>query len=295
MKKSEPKGIIFLLIAAIVWGGAFAVQCIAAEKITPLFFNASRFLIGAVSLIPLILIFEKGANDKKMLKHTVIIGVIEGFLLCSASYIQQVGIGLTDSAGKAGFITGLYMIFVPFIGLFFGHKTALNSWLGALLGIGGLFFICMNGSGMTVTKGDALLISCAVIFALHIVIIDRFGGKMYSLRFSAIQFLTSAIISFIGALFTEDIGIEPIKASIIPILYCGIFSVGIGYTFQTLGQKYSEPTSAAILLSTESVFSAVFGAIILHERMEPLAYIGCLLIFAGIVISQLNFKKKKSL
>ena len=293
MKKNTPKGLIFLVSAAVIWGGAFVAQRVGSDKITPLFFNASRFIVGAIALIPLILLFEKKANDKKMLRRTLWVGVIAGVLLFSASYLQQLGVQLTDSAGKSGFITGLYMILVPIINIIFGHKTAFNTWLGAILGVSGLFLICMNGIKLSFTLGDLVLIGCAIIFALHIIVVDRFGDGIYSLRFSMIQIAVSSLLSFILALFFEPVGIQPIKDAIIPILYCGLLSTGLGYTFQILGQKYSEPTSAAIILSTESVFSAVFGALIIHERMAPLAYLGCALIFAGIILSQLNFKNKK--
>ena len=294
MKKSTPKGILFLICAAVVWGGAFVVQCLAAEQITPFFFNASRFFVGAVSMIPVVLIFEKGAHDKKKLKNTVLVGIVAGVILALASYLQQVGVGLTDSAGKSGFITGLYMILVPIIGIFFGRKSDIFTWLGAVLGVAGLFFVCLTDSRATVTWGDLVLIAGAFLFAAHIIVIDKFGGEIYSLRFSAVQILTSAVVSMIGALIFESVEPSALVKSVIPVLYCGIFSVGIGYTFQTLGQKYSEPTSAAILLSTESVFSAVFGVIFLkeNESMGPFTYIGFALIFGGIVVSQFRRKKK---
>ena len=293
MKKNTPKGLLFLISAAVIWGGAFVAQRVGADRITPLFFNASRFLVGAVALIPLILIFERRADDRKMRLRSLWVGIIGGLLLFSASYLQQLGVELTDSAGKSGFITGLYMILVPVIRMFFGKKTAVNTWIGALLGVGGLFLICMNGMTLSFTLGDLVLIGCAIIFALHIILIDRFGDGIYSLRFSFVQIAATSLFSFILALFFEPIGFEPIKAAIVPILYCGLLSTGLGYTFQTLGQKHSEPTTAAILLSTESVFSCIFGVIILHERMAPIAYVGCALIFAGIILSQLNFKEKK--
>lgn len=295
MKKNSAKGILFLISAAVVWGGAFVVQCLVSETISPMFFNATRFLVGAVALIPVALLFEKNANDKKKLKQTFIVGVIAGALLCAASCLQQIGINYEDSAGKSGFITGLYMILVPIIRIFFGKKSKLHTWIAALLGVCGLFLICMSGSKLTFTAGDLFLVLCAVVFAFHIIVIDRFGQNMYSIRFSLIQFAASSLFSFIGALMFEPVGIKPIIASIIPILYCGIFSTGIGYTCQTLGQKFTEPTSSAIILSTESVFSAIFGAIFLGERMSPPSYIGCVLIFAGIIVSQLDgvFAKRK--
>ena len=291
MKKNTPKGLLFLVTAAVIWGAAFVAQRVGADKITPFFFNASRFIVGAVSLIPLIFIFERGATDRKMMKTTAVTGVIAGLILFTASYLQQLGVGLTDSAGKSGFITGLYMIIVPIIGIFIGKKTAVNTWIGAILGVGGLFLICMSGTKLTFTPGDLVLIGCAVMFAVHILVIDHFGDRMYSLRFSMIQFATAGVVSLIFAFIFEPVGLKPIRDAIIPILYCGIFSTGVGYTCQTLGQKFSEPTSASIILSTESVFSAVFGAIILSERMLPTAYVGCVLIFAGIIITQLDFKK----
>ena len=291
MSKNAPKGLFFLIGAAVVWGIAFVVQCVAASTITPLLFNSTRFLVGAFAMLPVIFFFEKKADDRKKLRQTVITGIIAGAVLASASFLQQLGINYTDSAGKAGFITGLYMVLVPFINIFFGKKTVLNSWIGALFGVSGLFFICMSESKLTFTTGDAVLVAGAFLFAMHIVVIDRHSGGIYPIRFSAVQFIVCSLISFVGALIFEPVEFGPIKDSLLPILYCGIFSTGVGYTFQTLGQKYSEPTSAAILLSTESVFSAVFGAIFLHEVMEPISYFGCVLVFAGIIVAQLPSKK----
>ncbi len=292
-KQNSVKGIVFCLTAAVVWGFAFAAQALGADYLGPFTFNGARFLLGVIALIPVILIFEKNEHDPKKMKTTVIAGICAGSALFVASWLQQLGIQLTDSAGKAGFITGLYMIIVPIIGLFLGRKTELQSWIGAVLGVAGLFFICFDvSSGLTFTAGDILLVGCAVVFALHILIIDRFGDNIYSLRFSMIQFAAAAVLNTVMALIFEEIVLSNIVLAGIPILYCGIMSTGVAYTCQTLGQKYSEPTAASILLSTESVFSAIGGALILHERMQPLAYLGCALIFAGIVLSQVKFKKK---
>lgn len=291
MKKNTVKGLIFLFLAAIVWGLAFVAQRVGADSISPMYFNGVRFFIGGLSLIPVILLFEKGADDKGKKKTTLWAGILAGIVLAVASFLQQVGVELTDSAGKSGFITGLYMILVPIIGLFFGAKSKAKTWIGAILGILGLFMICMNGTKMTFTAGDLFLIADAVMFAFHIIIIDHFGDRVYSLRFSMVQFFTTAVISMGGALIFEEVTFEPLVLAIIPILYCGIMSVGVGYTFQVLGQKYSEPTSAAIILSTEAVWSAIFGAIILSERMGVIAYIGCALIFAGIIVTQLKTKE----
>lgn len=291
-KSSNTKGIIFLVTAAVVWGFAFVAQRLGADNVPAFFFNFARFFIGTVSLIPVILIFERNAKDKAILKNTVKAGIIAGVLLAFASYLQQLGIATTDSAGKSGFITGLYMIIIPVLGIIMRRKTSLQVWFGALFGLGGLFLVCMSGGKLTFTHGDVLLIISAFIFALHIIVIDLFGQEIYSLRFAMVQFAVCTVINFAGALLTEDIHISQLGAAAIPILYCGFMSVGVAYTCQILGQKYSEPTSSAIILSTESVFSAIGGAIILHERMSPPAYIGCALILCGIIVSRVPARQK---
>ncbi len=290
-KKTRYSGIVFLFTAAITWGFAFAAQAAGADFIGAFFFNGTRFLLGVLSLVPVILIFEKSEKNPVKMKKTVIYGAITGTILFLASYLQQVGITLTDSAGKSGFITGLYMLIVPIIGIFMKRKTEIRCWIGATLGVLGLFFICMTGGKLTFTLGDLILVAAAFVFALHIIAIDSYGQAVYSLRFTLTQFLTAAAINLICAFIFEEPSFGQIYDAAIPILYCGIMSSGVAYTCQVLGQKYSEPTSASIILSTESVFSAIGGALILNERMSPTAYFGCALIFAGILISQIKFKK----
>ena len=292
-KKNSPKGIIFLITAAVVWGFAFVAQNIGADSVPAFFFNGARFILGAVSLIPVILLFERGARDKTMLKTTLLTGMVAGVLLWVASYLQQVGIALTDTSGKAGFITGLYMIIVPIIGLFMKKKTGVLTWVGAVFGVAGLFLVCMSGGKLTFTKGDIFLVACAVVYAFHIIWIDRFGDRVYSLRFSMTQFAAAAVLNFIGSAIFETVTFAGFQAAFLPILYCGIMSTGVAYTCQVLGQKYSEPTSASIILSTESVFAAIGGALLIHERMSGAAYLGCVLIFGGILLSQVKMGKKK--
>ncbi len=290
-KKNTPKGIIFLVTAAVVWGFAFVAQRMGADHVGAFTFNGARFLLGTLSLIPVIALFERGADDPEKKKRTLFAGLVAGVLLCTASFLQQVGVELTDSAGKSGFITGLYMILVPIVGIFVGQKTNVQSWIGAGLGVIGLGLICLDGGALTLTVGDVLLVLCAIVFALHILWIDRFGDRIYSLRFSMTQFAVCTALNWILALFTEDISFAAMTSAAIPIAYCGFMSVGVAYTCQVLGQKYSEPTSASIILSTESVFAAIGGAIILQERMAPLAYVGCAAIFAGILLTQVKLKK----
>lgn len=293
-KKYSKKGALFLAVAAIVWGFAFVAQVTGSSDMTPFFFNFSRYLLGTLSVIPVIMIFERGAKDKKMMKTTVAAGIASGTVLFIASFLQQYGIMLTDSAGKGGFITGLYMIFVPIFGIFLGNKTGVLTWIGAVLGVSGLFLVCMGGGKITITQGDFYLILCAVFFAVQILTIDHFGQRMYSLRFAITQFATCTVLNFVCALIFEDMALEPLKNAVIPVLYCGLMSVGVAYTFQIIGQKYCEPTSASIIMSTESVFSAIGGAILLSERMSAAGYLGCVLIFAGIILSQLKLGKDNS-
>ncbi len=291
-KKNTTRGIVFLITAAVIWGFAFVAQRVGSDHVGAFTFNGTRFFLGAVSLIPVILLFERDANDKLRRKTTLRAGLIAGLLLGAAAPLQQLGIELTASAGKSGFITGLYMIIVPVIGALLGKKTGLLSWLGAVCGVAGLGLICFDGSSFTLTSGDIVLVASAFIFALHIMVIDHFGDDIYSLRFSMTQFAVSAVLNLAIALFTEDISASALWAAAVPIAYCGFMSTGVAYTCQVLGQRYSEPTSASILLSTESVFAAIGGALLLHERMAPLAYVGCALILAGIIMTQLRFEKK---
>lgn len=287
-KKNTPKGVIFLITAAVIWGFAFVAQRVGSDHVGACTFNGIRFFLGALSLIPVIMIFEKGATDTTRKKSTLKAGIIAGLLLGTATPLQQLGIELTSSAGKSGFITGLYMILVPMIGIFVGKKTGILSWIGAVCGVVGLGLICFDGSSLTFTKGDIVLIISAFIFALHIMVIDKFGDGVYSLRFSMTQFAVSSVLNILLALILEDISFTAIGAAALPIAYCGFLSSGVAYTCQVIGQKYSEPTSASILLSTESVFAAIGGALILHERMAPLAYVGCAFILVGILLSQIH-------
>ena len=292
-KQNSLKGIIFLVTAAVVWGFAFVAQRMGADSMPAFYFNFSRYLLGTLSLIPLILIFERRATDRGMIKSSVLVGLVAGIVLALASYLQQIGIEMTDSAGKSGFITGLYMVLVPIFGIFLKKKTTVQTWIGAVLGIGGLFLICMNGTRLTFTRGDIVLVVSAVFFAMHILIIDHFGQKMYSLRFAMTQFAVCTAFNFVGMLIFEEPTLPQLEAAIIPVLYCGLMSVGVAYTCQVLGQKYSEPTSASIILSTEAVFSAIGGALILREKMSLPAYFGCVLIFGGIMLSQVRIGRRK--
>lgn len=292
--KTKAKSTILLFMTAIIWGFAFVAQRVGAEFVGAFTFNGVRFLLGSASLIPVILLFEREKFDKKKLRKTLLVGLCAGLILFIASTLQQLGIEWTGSAGKAGFLTGLYIVLVPMIRFLFGKKTSILTFIGAIFALAGLFLLCMSGDKLSFTKGDIVLIIGAVFWALHILVIDKFVNDISPLKFSMTQFFVCGAVSIICALFTEDISFSAIQSAGIPILYGGLMSVGVAYTCQTLGQKNADPTFASIVFSTESVFSAIGGAIILHEIMSGRGYLGCVLIFIGIVLSQLTPKKKAS-
>ncbi len=294
MKNIKSLGI--LMLTAMIWGFAFVAQRVGADYVGAFTFNGVRFTLGAISLIPVIMIFEKRVKQdevhKPKLKNSIMVGVVAGIVLFIASWLQQLGVEVTGSAGKAGFITGLYTVIVPIFGIFLKKNTNINIWIGALFAVVGMFMLCINEKWQ-ISAGDAILLCGSVFWAFHILIIDRFVDSVYSLRFACTQFVVCAALGLIFAFATETITLEGIQAAAVPILYGGIMSVGVAYTCQIIGQKNADPTYASIILSTESMFSAIGGAVILHEVMTGRGYLGCICIFVGIIVSQLTAKKSK--
>lgn len=286
--KTKFKSTILLFLTAIIWGFAFVAQRVGAEFVGAFTFNGVRFMLGACSLIPVILLFEREKIDLKLLKNNVLPGILAGVVLFIASTLQQYGVEITQSAGKAGFLTGLYTVLVPLIRFVMGKKTSVLTFIGAVFAVTGLFFLCMTGDEISFGLGDVVLIVGAFFWAGHILVVDKFVHTTSPLKFSLIQFVICGILSLIFAFILEDIEFSAIKSAGIPILYGGIMSVGVAYTCQILGQKESDPTFASIVFSTESVFSAIGGALLLNEIMSGRGYFGCVLIFIGIVLSQLN-------
>lgn len=288
------KSTILLFLTAMIWGFAFVAQRVGAEFVGAFTFNGIRFLLGACSLIPVILIFEREKFDKTKFIKTLVPGLIAGLFLFIASTLQQYGVEITQSAGKAGFLTGLYIVIVPLIRFFMGKKTSVFTLFGAVFAVVGLFFLCMTGDEISFGIGDIVLIIGAFFWAGHILVVDKFVNDTSPLKFSMVQFLICGLLSIICAFVFEDIEFAAIKSAGIPILYGGLMSVGVAYTCQILGQKDADPTFASIVFSTESVFSAVGGAIILNEIMSGRGYFGCILIFIGIILSQLNLNEIKN-
>ena len=287
---------LLCLTAAIVWGFAFSFQEIAsnnADKIDAFFFGGIRFAVGATSLIPLIFIFEREKDmpkeEKKVkTKRTAIYGVITGVVLFAASTLQQFGIQITQASGKAGFITGMYLIFVPIVSfILFKQKASPVVWGAAVIALGGLYFLCIGGSGFTVSVGDILLLLCSLCFTGHIIVIDRFINSVSALKYSVIQFYTVSVLNIITGLIVGHVTWEGIVATVIPILYCGIGSTGVAYTCQILGQKLTPPTVAALLFSTESLFSVIAECIFKQKLPTGTMVLGCSLMFIGIILSQL--------
>lgn len=298
--KTKFKSTVLLFLTAIIWGFAFVAQRVGAEFVGAFTFNGVRFMLGACSLIPVILLFEREKIDLKVIKNNVLPGLLAGVVLFIASTLQQYGVEITQSAGKAGFLTGLYTVLVPLIRFVMGKKTSILTFIGAIFAVTGLFFLCMTGDEISFGLGDFVLIIGAFFWAGHILVVDKFVHTTSPLKFSLVQFLICGFLSLFFALILEDIQFSAIKSAGIPILYGGVMSVGVAYTCQILGQKNSDPTFASIVFSTESVFSAIGGALLLNEIMSGRGYFGCVLIFIGIVLSQLNtdffakiFKKQK--
>lgn len=284
-----------LLIAAAIWGFAFVAQRVGMKYIGPFTFTGIRFALGAISLIPL-MIFYNNKDEKVKIKNikgnnNLLGGVIIGIILFLAASFQQVGL-IGTSAGKAAFITGLYIVFVPILGLFLRHHIKANTWIGAVIAVVGLYFLCVTNR-FSISYSDMLELASAFLFAIHILLIDYFSQKINVLKLAFSQFITCSILSMITAVFIEHITVSGILQALVPILYGGICSVGIAYTLQILGQKNAEPTHAAIICSMETVFATIGGIFILNEQLGVKGSIGCLLMLTGMILSQLKSSKQE--
>ena len=298
------KSNMFFLCAAAIWGFAFVAQCEAADKIDTYLLIFVRYVLGAAALLPVIFIFEsrneKKENNKPPLKLTWCFGAISGTILFIASALQQWGLFLDKNAGKAGVITGTYTVLVPiFYFLFFRKKTGINVLIGAVCALVGLYFLSVQNGFANISLSDIILFIGAIFWTFHIISIDRFVGRVSPIKFSSVQFF---VCGMWGLLFTLlfgninlNIAFSQISSSLVPILYMGICSSGIAYTCQVLGQRDADPTYSAIILSLESVFAAIGGALFgIDDTMTLRAYIGCAIIFVGIIVSQISFDKKQN-
>lgn len=296
-KKKGFKGEILLFITAIIWGTSFVSQKLGMNYVEPFTFGASRFLLGALVLIPVILIFDKKNNkdrDNKVnyqRKDLIKGGALCGSALFLGASFQQVGIVYT-TAGKAGFITALYIILVPLFGLLFlKRKITKMVWIGVGLSTVGLYLLCIK-EGFTIEIGDAVVMAGTIFWALQILFVDAFNDKTDGLKLSCAQFITAGTLSAIAALIFENPSVEIIIDCGGPILYTAIMVVGVAYTFQIIGQKTTDPNVAAIIMSMESLFAVISGALFLKETMNMQEILGCIFMFAAVILTQINPTKK---
>lgn len=296
MKKMKLSSSLMLFMAALIWGFAFAFQSQGMDYMGPMTFNGTRFLIGAFVLVPVTFIFRKPGEKKKItkddMKVTITGGVVCGLCLFAASSLQQVGIQYT-SVGKAGFLTTLYIILVPIIGIFFKKKASVMVWIGAILSVIGMYLLCVSET-MSINKGDVFAFCCAIVFAFHILSVDYFSPKTNGIVLSCIQFLTSGICAMVCAFIWEQPALNEIINGIVPLLYVGIMSSGVAYTLQILGQKNADPTIASLIMSLESAVSVLGGWMILGQKLSGKELLGCLLMFIAVIGVQVFDAKKEN-
>ena len=303
----KTKNAILLILTAFIWGTAFVAQSVGMDYLGPFTFNGVRSLIGGAALLPCIWFLgvlngkdtagkdADGKPDEKASvpsgrKELVLGGIACGVLLFGASSLQQLGIQYT-TAGKAGFITACYIVIVPVLGVFLGKRIGWKVWLAVATALVGLYFLCITEK-FTIGKGDVLIFVCAIVFSLHILVIDYFSPKVDGVKMSCIQFFVCGIVSlpFMFVLETPKVG--AMLEGWMPLLYAGVLSCGVAYTLQIIGQKNVHPAIASLILSLESCFSVLAGWIVLGERLSAKESIGCVLMFAAIILAQLPERKR---
>ncbi|WP_294156369.1 DMT family transporter [uncultured Clostridium sp.] len=296
MNKSNIKGNVILMITALIWGTAFVAQSVGMDYVGPFTFITARYIVGGLFLIPCIYLLdrinkkpvrESGKDDKKTLLTG---GFLCGTALFTASCFQQIGIQYT-TVGKSGFITALYIIIVPLLGILFKKRVSVKVWISVVISLIGLYLLCMNES-FSISRGDFLILMCAFCFSIHILIIDKYSSLVDSVRMSCIQFFVAGLLGVIPMFIFENPQIKDMLNACSPILYAGIMSSGVAYTLQIIGQKYTSPVLATLIMSIESVFAALSGWIILGEVLSLKEYIGCCLVFSAIILAQLPDRKK---
>ena len=294
MKVNHIRQNVFPVLAALIWGTAFVAQSVGAEHVGPFTFTAARSAVAFVFLLVLCLVFRRlrrrdfrgEAQARPGSRRDLAVGgLCCGAALTAATNLQQMGLE-TTSSGKAGFITALYIVIVPIAGIFLGKKAPRAIWVSVALAVAGLYLLCVQES-FTITKGDGYVLLCSLCFAGHILIIDHFTQKVDGVELSCAQFLVVAVISTAAMLAAEPFDPAGLLSCIGPVLYVGILSSGVAYTLQILAQKDSDPTVVSLLLSLESVFATIAGALILGDRMDGKEYLGCVLMLCAVVLAQL--------
>lgn len=297
MNKFTVRQSLLLLLTATIWGTAFVAQSTGMEYIGPFTMNAIRCFLGGLVLLPVIFLMNRkkvaGDETKKTENNRTLCvgGILCGTLLCIASNLQQSGIKYT-TVGKAGFITALYIIIVPILGIFARKKVGAKIWMGVVLAVAGLYLLCMK-EGFSLTMGDSYVLASALFFSFHILVVDYFSPKADGVKLSCIQFFTCSILSGIGMVIWEQPQLSQILAAWLPICYAGILSCGVGYTLQIVGQKGMNPTVASLIMSLESVVAAIAGFLLLGQTMSGRELTGCILMFGAIILAQLPEKKSQ--
>lgn len=296
MKKAAWGSSFLLFLAAFIWGTAFVAQSVGMDYMGPFSFNGARFLMGSVVLIPLIAVRRKSRKivnkENTDYKNMLVGGFCCGLALCAGALFQQIGIMYT-TVGKAGFITALYIIIVPIMGIFLKKKAGARVWIGAAVAAVGMYLLCMS-EHFALSKGDTYVFLCAVLFSVHILVIDYFSPKVDGVELSCMQFLTAGVICSVLAFLIEKPEIGDFTAGIIPLAYAGIMSSGVAYTLQVIGQKNTDPAVASLILSMESVVSVLAGWVLLKQKLSPRELFGCVLVFGAVILVQLPDKGKKA-
>lgn len=286
---------LLLLLTAMIWGAAFVAQSVGMDYVGPFTFLFSRSILGGAALLPVIAVRSRRKKEEpKQGRGTLLLGgLCCGVMLFLGSIFQQIGIQET-SAGKAGFITAMYMVLVPICGLFFGKKPGARVWFAVAIALAGMYFLCLFGGGLqSLCRGDLMEMLCALGFTGHILVIDHFSNRVDGVKMSCIQFFACGILALAGMLIFEEPSWSAILRGAVPILYAGLLSSGVGYTLQIVAQKDTDPTVASLIMSLESVFSLIFGWILLKEAMSGPELLGCGLMFAAIVLVQLPGREEQ--
>jgi drug/metabolite transporter (DMT)-like permease len=296
MDRKSLRGSLLLLLGSVIWGAAFVAQRVGMDHMGPYTFNGIRMLLAWLVMVPVTLLFEKKGNEERrdrpsrfLRNEQRVAGVLCGVLLFAASSLQQMGL-VTTSAGKAGFITALYVVLVPVAAwLLFRKNPGKVIWLGVAIAVFALWLLCMPaGGGFTLQGGDLLVLGCAVCFTFQILCVDHYAPRVSGVRLARDEFFVTGVLSMLIALATETITWDGIRDALIPILYAGVLSGAVGYTLQVLGQRDTDPTVASILMCLEAVFATLTGALILGEKMTAREAAGCILMFSAVILAQLS-------
>ncbi len=286
MKARKARGNFLLLLTAMIWGSSFVAQSAGADLISPAFFNGTRMLLGSLLLSPLAVYRMRRYVPASSRRTLLLGGACCGVLMFTGSYMQQTGIAYT-TAGKAGFLTAIYVVLVPVLGIFLKKKPRPILWVSVALACVGLYFLCFTDKTFSLAMGDAAMLGGAVMFALHIMVVDHFSPLVDGVCLSFVQFLTAGSLGMVVAFITEQPSFAALSAAAVPILYTGVFTMGVAYTLQIVAQKDTDPTVASLILCMESVFAVVFGWLILHETLSLREGVGSVFMFVAILLAQL--------